>query len=818
MSIRPCTFAILLTLAVALPPRLASQAVQYPTARNYVQPGTEPPEHPLDMLHMRLEVRFEPVKKLVHGTVTHVFTPIRQRVDSVFFNGPGIRVREATLNGARVRTRTSPEGITVYPSPPLHWDSRDSITFVYDANPRRGIYFVGWDDPRGKSRKQIWTQGQGIDNRHWFPCYDEQNDKLTTETIVTFDSAYRVLSNGALLSEKDNGDGTKTWHYGMTHPHATYLVMLGIGRYDVKTVFTQAGVPVHLWYYPEYPDRVEPTYRYAAACIDFLAEYTGVPYPWESYANIPVQDFLYGAMENTTATVFGDFFLVDRRAFFDRNYVAVDVHELTHQWFGDYITGRSGKSSWLHESFATFYPKLFQKRIYGEDWYEWERREEQTAALAASAVNRVPILHGAAGSARAYQKGSAILDMMMYTFGEEDYRRVIRHYLLQHAYGNVETNDLYQAFQDVLGVTPDWFFDEWIYRGGEPHYGVTFEEIPAAGPAGKQTVVTVRQIHARDELVGLFRMPIVFEALYADGTSDRVEQTIREETERVTIPNPQSRRLAFVLFDPGGYVLKNVTFEKPFAMLQAQAAGAPLMIDRYDAVRAMRAVDVSLKRDGLLRVFARETFHGIKSEVVAQLVNDPDPRSMDLVRRAAGDPDAPVRASVIRAIDSIPSPLQAPCEQLLRDSAYTTVAMALEKLCDRFPENATRYLAMTRDDHGTGNQVNILWHELNARRGIASSLDTLTAYCSVSFEFRTRVNALEALQRLNSCTDALIPHLFSALTHFNARLRGPAGTVCAYFLQQSALRERLTRYYRSHTWPDAEREYLELLFGKAVRQ
>lgn len=232
----------------------------------------------------------------------------------------------------------------------------------------------------------------------------------------------------------------------------------------------------------------------------------------------------------------------------------------------------------------------------------------------------------------------------------------------------------------------------------------------------------------------------------------------------------------------------------------------------------MRAVDVSLKRDGLLRVFARETFHGIKSEVVAQLVNDPDPRSMDLVRRAAGDPDAPVRASVIRAIDSIPSPLQAPCEQLLRDSAYTTVAMALEKLCDRFPENAPRYLAMTRDDHGTGNQVNILWHELNARRGIASSLDTLTAYCSVSFEFRTRVNALEALQRLNSCTDALIPHLFSALTHFNARLRGPAGTVCAYFLQQSALRERLTRYYRSHTWPDAEREYLELLFGKAVRQ
>jgi aminopeptidase N len=818
MSHRSLTIPILLTLFLLSAPRLAAQSVQYPTVRTYAQPGTEPPEHPLDMLHMRLEVRFDPLKKLVVGKVTHVFTPLRERVDSVFFNGPGIRIREATLNGARVRTRTSPEGITVYPTTPWHWDSRDSITFVYEAQPRRGMYFVGWDDPEGKSRKQIWTQGQGIDNRHWFPCYDEQNDKLTTETVVTFDSAYRVLSNGTLQSTQDNGDGTTTWHYRMTHPHASYLVMIGIGTYAVKTVFTRAGVPVHLWYYPDEPDRVEPTYRYAAECIDFVAEHTGVPYPWESYANIPVQDFLYGAMENTTATVFGDFLLVDARGFFERNYIAVDVHELTHQWFGDFVTGRSGKSSWLHESFATFYPKLFLKTVYGEEWYEWERREEQNAALTASVANRVPIIHGAAGSARVYQKGSAILDMMMYTFGEEAYRRVIHRYLLQHAYGNVETNDLYQAYQDVLGVTPDWFFDEWIYRGGEPRYGVTCDEIPGSGTADAHTVVTVRQIHERDELVGLFRMPIVFEAHFTDGTSSRVIETIQAETERVVIPTPRSKRLAFVLFDPGGYILKSVTFDKPFAMLQAQAASAPLMIDRYDAVRAMRAMPFSLKRDDLMRAFAREKFHAIKSEVVAQLAGDPDPRSRDLLRKAAEDADAPVRASVVRSLDAIPAALLPACESLLRDSAYTTVALALEKLCAQYPENAPRYLALTKDDRGIGNQLKILWHELNARRGVASSIDSLTAYCSVSNEFRTRINALEALQRLNACTDALIPHLFSALTHFNARLRAPAGTVCAYFLQQTAPRERLMRYYHAHAWPVADAEFLEPLFGKASGQ
>ena len=241
-----------------------AQAVSYPTARMYALPGTEPREHPLDMQHMRLEVRFDPVKKLVMGKVTHFFVPLQNKVDSVFFNGPAIRIIEATLNGKKLRYRTSAEGIIVYPEPSLAWDAKDSITFVYEANPAKGLYFTGWDDPRGMTRKQIWTQGQGIDNRHWIPCYDEQNDKMTTETIITFDREYHVLSNGTKISERDNSDGTKTSHYRMTHPHSTYLVMLGIGKYAVKTVTTMRGVPVHLWYYPEYPDRIDPTYVYSA--------------------------------------------------------------------------------------------------------------------------------------------------------------------------------------------------------------------------------------------------------------------------------------------------------------------------------------------------------------------------------------------------------------------------------------------------------------------------------------------------------------------------------------------------------------------------
>ena len=799
-----------LTVTIASCTRtLFGQATSYPTTRIYYEPEAEPPEHPVDMLHMRLEVSFVPEQGLVKGKVTHRFRPIRSRVDSIFFNGPGIRINQATLNGKPLRYAVSPAGITVYPARPLTWDQTDSITFVYEANPRRGIYFVGWNDPRHLSRKQIWTQGQGIDNRNWFPCYDEQNDKLITETIVTFDSAYQVLSNGTKLGERLNADGTKTWHYTMTHPQSTYLVMLGIGKYAVKTIHTKAGVPVHLWYYPEYPDRVEPTYRYSAECIDFVAGQTGVPYPWESYSQIPVQDFLYGAMENTTATVFGDFLLVDRRSFFDRDYIDVNVHELTHQWFGDYVTGRSGKSAWLHESFATFYPKLFLKSVYGEDYYEWTRRNEQNAALAASEQNRLPILHSQAGSARVYQKGSAVLDMMMYVFGEDEYRRVIRHYLLSHAYGNVETNDLYQAFQDVLGLSPMWFFEEWIYRGGEPHYQVTYRDLERPDGSGRETEIMVRQIHVIDELVKLFRMPIVFEVHYTDGTFDRRRELIAKETERVTIPNPSGKAIAYVLFDPGSYILKKVTFPKSFDELQAQALGAPLMIDRYDAVAAMRPSGISLKRDLLIRLFAAEHSPYIRAEIVEQLANDNEPRALQVIAAALTDRNVEVRSSVISNVATIPPALRPDFERLLRDSSYNIEAAALTKLSAQFPERSSAYLAITKNDQGIGNHVRVLWHELNVLNGDTTSLDSLVELAGLSYEFRTRVNALEALKRLNYVDTTLMPGIFDALIHPNGRLSGPASTVAQYFCQQTKYRQIFHEYYLSRTWTPWQREIIE---------
>ncbi|MFT3885858.1 MAG: M1 family metallopeptidase [Flavobacteriales bacterium] len=798
----------LFTLAAAVACAGLLSAQDAPFARYAYAEDTVPREHPVDMEHMLLEVHFDTGAGRVIGTVQHRFKVLRDQVDSLFFDGPGIRIKKASINGAALRYKVVKEGIWTYPSVPLKLAQEATIAFDYEATPDKGIYFIGWNDPAQKMRKEIWTQGQTVDNRYWFPCYDNPNDKLITETKVTMPKPYKVLSNGTKRAEKDNGDGTVTWHYAMTRPHSVYLVMLGIGEYAIDERTTKAGVPVHLWYYPDQADRVAPTYKYSTECIDFVAWHTGIPYPWESYSQIPVADFLYGAMENTTATVFGDFMYVDARGALDRTYQDVNVHELTHQWFGDMVTERNFDQHWLQESFATFYPKLFARDMFGPDIYEWKRRNEHVAALAAGEKDYLPVVSTLGGSPRYYPKGSAVLDMMMHVFGEEQYRRVIHHYLKKHAYGNVETNDLYQSFQDTLGLSPAWFFDEWLYRGGEPHFKVSWK----AAEGGRSTRIMVDQVHPRNHLVRFFRMPVEFEVYYTDGSHDASRQEVNGASTVVDVPNKAGKAVSFVLFDPASYILKRLTFPKPFTELKAQALKAPHMIDRYDAVVALRDSSLEQKRALLIEVFGKEKFHVVKGEVVTQLANDAHADSRALMKKAMADPDVEVRRAAIKGMRSVPDALRAEGERMLADSSYDIVRTALEKLTATWPGDTKRYLEATKDVVGLDALVRTKWLEIAANAGDPKALTELVELISASNEFRTRQNAMLTLKALGHCDTTATRYLLDAATSRNQRLAVVAADVLRSLKERTAYRSLLMDAYLQGTWNERERGLLKPIF------
>jgi aminopeptidase N len=785
--------------------------------RSYLKDNVSYREHSLDITRMKVEVSFVPEKGRVKGKVTHSFTVLQKRVDSVFFDAPGILVNSATLNNQAVPFSIVKTGVWVKPTNALQWDQTGNITFEYEATPRKGIYFIGWNIPENPEqnpfavRKQIWTQGQGIDNRYWIPMYDDMNDKFITETTITFDKNYEVLSNGLLRKKTANKDNTVTWQYAMSKPHAGYLLMLGIGKYGIKKSKSSKGVPLNLYYYPEFADRAEPTYRYSEKMIDFLERETGIVYPWESYSQIMVQDFLYGAMENTTATIFGDFFNVDARAYADRNYVGVNCHELTHQWFGDYITARDVRDTWLQESYATYYPKLFTREILGEDEYNWQRRGEQNTAIEASKKDRNPIRHSQSGTARVYPKGSNVISMLSYVLGEEEWKRALNHYLRTHAYANVETNDLQQAIQDKLGKDLSWFFDEWLLKGGEPQYTVHYEDVLKADGT-RHTEVAVEQTHLRDEVVGLFKMPIVFEVHYADGSFDSVTEWIDEAFEVVKIRNRGHKEIAFVLFDPNSMVLKSVVFKKNLDELEAQLLKAPNMLDRYDALVALKEIPLDQKRDILNEAWKKESFHQVKAEIINQLINDE--QSAGMLQTVFTQSSPAPKLAAIKGYNGNSNSWKQAFIIALQDSSYDVVLAALDKLCKIYPAEASSFLGTTQSVYGMNNAVNIKWHELSYINGInqQESINRLVFYASNQWEFRTRNNAFSALKPLGYCDQKLVGHLFDAVLSTNARLVGPAAQLGEYLSQQAAYKTMFVTYYKSKTWEASQVELIKKHF------
>ena len=281
---------------------------------------------------------------------------------------------------------------------------------------------------------------------------------MTTQDIyITFDKNYKVVSNGERVFQRPSGDTAITWHYRLDKPHPFYSVCLVAGDYNYRTDETAQKIPLCLWHYPEMEDRAGITYAYQKEMFDFLISETGFPYPYFPYRNIPVADYLYGAMETTTSTVFGDYMLTDERGFLGKNYINVNVHELAHQWFGNCINDLTGNDLWLTKSFATYYAKIFERKYLGEYAYELQRDTERQKALKISESNSYPIASGKAGVERWYQKGSLVLEMLRDITGDEEFKNAIHHYLTGYAFSEARSSDFLGSIYESTGMSLDRF-------------------------------------------------------------------------------------------------------------------------------------------------------------------------------------------------------------------------------------------------------------------------------------------------------------------------------------------------------------------------
>lgn len=772
-------------------------------------------EHNVDFISMKLNVKFNVSEGKVFGNVAYNFKPIQYVVDTLFLNAPDIKISKVIFNSQEVKFLTSKEGLTVYFPQTLNWNKEYSLTISYEATPRKGLYFIGWNvnasnDEKDKyfTRKQIWTQGQGIDNRHWIPCYDDVNDKMITETVITFDSAYTVISNGELKSKKLNANGTYTWHYAMSKPMVPYLIMIAIDKYKFKDYRSKNGMVSRQYFYADQPQTCIPTYAHSAEMMDWLCHETGVYYPWKTYCNVPVQDFMFGAMENTTATIYGDFLLNDSRMEIERPYIGTNAHELTHQWFGDYITEYSAQHHWLHESFATYYSKQFLHAVLGEDNYQWQKRGEANQAIHADKRDRYPVAHSKGGSARHYPKGSFVIDMLRYVVGDSVFKKCMSNYLKKHAYSNVSTHDLQFAFMETAGINLDWFFDEWVYRSGFPEFEVSYNQQDG------RIIFVVNQVQQTDELTGYFKMPVEVEVYFKDGSKRSARKWIGSASDTISLNIPDGKEIDYTLFDPAGSILKTIQFNKDFNELSAQVTKAVNLIDRYDALVALRDTDMAKKRTLLLSVFNKEKSSYLKTEVIAQLSKDTSEVIRAMFLRALEDTDFLVRRAVIDNLDELNEYLLPAVEKLLYDSSYYTIENTLRKLCNLFPENYRKYLTMVDGVRGINNNVLVTSLELNCKYDSANANSgmrkTLVKFTSNQYEFRTRIRAMEALERINYFDLELCNNLFNACINANHRLANPSSKVLKHFLRNPDNKQTAEGAFSIGVWKDWEKKIIEL--------
>jgi aminopeptidase N len=543
------------------------------------------PDCPVTVEHLRLDIEPDLQARNLRGKVTLTLRSRRDDLTAVELDAV-----DMTFTGVSVGDNATPN--THYDGKRLrvdlgHAHARDQsfqLAIAYHCSPVRGLYFVGPDEAHPNRPRECWTQGQDEDSRHYFPCVDAPLLKATSEVLCTAASNLFVLSNGDLREKRDLDGGRTLWHYGLDIPHSPYLVTLVCGQFtELKDRAPDTGVDV-FYYGPKGREAdLRRSLKATPELIDFFSKTIGVPYPFRRYSQIFVSDFIFGGMENTTATTLTVEAMLDERAAIDQDIESLVAHELAHQWWGDLLTCREWPEAWLNEGFATYFEYVWRMHARGRDeadvdllgdldTYLDEANEYQRPIVCRQFEEPIDLF-----DRHLYEKGGRVLHMLRHELGEEVFWRALRLYVERHARGSVETRDLARAVEEAAGRNLDRFFHQWIDHPGHPDLECSWE-----WDADKRVgSLRVEQKQEGDKLYDL-RACVRFEVA-GEVRDEWIHLTQRSHAFEMRLAQAPTQ----IIFDPGDILLKTVKFEKARPLWTRQLSGARLGIDRVLAARAL---------------------------------------------------------------------------------------------------------------------------------------------------------------------------------------------------------------------------------------
>lgn len=378
----------------------------------------------------------------------------------------------------------------------------------------RGLYFINTDYSVPHKPAEIWTQGETESNSHWMITIDKPNTRFTSQVELTVPDSFVTLSNGNIIKQvKANGMHTDIWKMDM--PIQAYAVMFAIGKYTIIKDHWK-NKEVNYYVEPEYAPYAKKMFNNTAEMIGYFSERTGVPYPWSKYSQVVARDYVSGAMENTSASLFGEFMNQNPREMADKNSEDIVSHELFHQWFGDYVTAKSWSNLTINESFANYGEQLWRTHKYGKAAGDELAYNDLLGYIGTATINDPQLVRFHYDSREdmfdqiSYNKGGSVLRYLNSLIGDAAFDKAMNLYLTKNALHSAEAHNWRMAVEDATGQDWNWFFDEWYFHPGHPLLKVVYNYDDAAKILG----VSVTQ--TQNDSPFLYQLPLKTSVIYGN--------------------------------------------------------------------------------------------------------------------------------------------------------------------------------------------------------------------------------------------------------------------------------------------------------------
>jgi aminopeptidase N len=696
---------------------LAASAFGQATAQSAHEPTAHPyyhstPEKINDLIDTKLDVRFDYPKSWLYGKEWVTLKPHFYPTDSLKLDARYMDIEKIAIvrNGQMTPLQYQYDSIHLYIRLDRTYKSNEHYTvyIAYTSKPEnvhdrpgfrmdgKGLWFINPTGADPNKPTQIWTQGEAESSSCWFPTIDHPNQKTTDQISMTVPEKYTTLSNGLLISQKSNGDGTRTDTWRQSLPHSPYLFMMAIGEFRIyHDKWRKKNVDYYLE--PAYYPYAKQIFGQTPEMIELFSQALGVDFPWEKYAQVVVRDYPFGAMENTSATLHNDYVqnspweLIDDPNGSGGTTIA---HELFHQWFGDYVTCESWSNETLNESFAVFGEKFWNEKKYGKDDGDSKRFDEMNAYLnnpTASSQALTPFVYTdeeGVNGANIYDKGGIVINMLRTWLGDSAFFKGLNLYLRTHAFSNAEVTDLRLAMEEISGQDLNWFFNQWYYGAGHPVLDIAYNWDAAQH---KEIVIIQQQQQGQ-----LFQLPMAID-IYEGNHVIRKNVWLSQKSDTLSFDLPARPDLVNV--DADKQLLCKKTDHKTIAEFAFQYQHAPRYLDRLEA---MNTGDLDITSAAL-----HDRYYGLRIKAIRALKMDSaaiaTTLAPTLVSLATSDSNYLVRAAAIKALASTNSAAYLDLyKSSLKSPSYMVKGAALTAINGTAPADAFSLAKlMANDDKGS---------------------------------------------------------------------------------------------------------------------